>query len=567
MTVSPIARWLCLVLLAGMAPAKADCTEKGPLSFKQLRLDCLQGVDLEAQGSCRSALEQAPDNLRLRLRLGDLLQYEEKYADSVAVFQDAVRRHPDSKKARNQLEVAESLLAEYNWQKKSRKPKGPSKAVNGKRSRILCLRLKGQRGLDACNEALTALPDDAELHHGKAKILLGMGRPEEAVLSVKAALNRDPANATYRRTLAQASPPKPQPAPAVTATAAVKTPEAPKAPQKPKVAAAPPPATPAPPLLDPANPPPKAAAKTSTGKADPPSQGASAGVVQRLALLKSLQDRGLIEADEYERRKTALLDKALQPPAPPPPPAIPDIPFGNYHALVIGNQKYRTLTPLQTAQRDALTVAWALEKHYGFKVTKLMDASRSDILLALREYRKTIGKTDNLLVYYAGHGWLDEEADAGYWLPVDAARDNDVDWVSLSAITSAVRAIPAKHVLVVADSCFAGKLTRDIHLKRRTPGYLKKISQKRARVVLTSGGLEPVADTGGARGHSVFAAAFLKVLKENDGVMDGETLFSRLRRPVMLAASQTPEYSDIRKAGHEGGDFLFVRKQDTTVNN
>ncbi len=28
----------------------------------------------------------------------------------------------------------------------------------------------------------------------------------------------------------------------------------------------------------------------------------------------------------------------------------------------------------------------------------------------------------------------------------------------------------------------------------------------------------------------------------------------------MLGAPQTPEYSNVRFAGHEGGDFLFVRK-------
>jgi hypothetical protein len=27
----------------------------------------------------------------------------------------------------------------------------------------------------------------------------------------------------------------------------------------------------------------------------------------------------------------------------------------------------------------------------------------------------------------------------------------------------------------------------------------------------------------------------------------------------MLAADQAPELADIRKAGHEGGDFLFIR--------
>jgi hypothetical protein len=29
----------------------------------------------------------------------------------------------------------------------------------------------------------------------------------------------------------------------------------------------------------------------------------------------------------------------------------------------------------------------------------------------------------------------------------------------------------------------------------------------------------------------------------------------------MLKAPQTPQYSDIRFAGHEGGDFLFIRKK------
>jgi hypothetical protein len=29
----------------------------------------------------------------------------------------------------------------------------------------------------------------------------------------------------------------------------------------------------------------------------------------------------------------------------------------------------------------------------------------------------------------------------------------------------------------------------------------------------------------------------------------------------MVVAQQTPQYADVRQAGHEGGDFLFVRKK------
>ena len=37
-------------------------------------------------------------------------------------------------------------------------------------------------------------------------------------------------------------------------------------------------------------------------------------------------------------------------------------------------------------------------------------------------------------------------------------------------------------------------------------------------------------------------------------------LFERLRETVVLNAEQTPEYANIRLAGHDGGDFIFVRR-------
>jgi hypothetical protein len=91
-------------------------------------------------------------------------------------------------------------------------------------------------------------------------------------------------------------------------------------------------------------------------------------------------------------------------------------------------------------------------------------------------------------------------------------------------------------------------------------GVANPFAPKRSRTVLTSGGNEPVYDWGGGE-HSVFAKAFIQALQENTGVIDGTTLFTKIRRPVVLNAPQTPQYSDIRFAGHEGGDFLFIRKK------
>ena len=127
---------------------------------------------------------------------------------------------------------------------------------------------------------------------------------------------------------------------------------------------------------------------------------------------------------------TAAQPASAQPaPAQPAPPAQPAIPpalanldFGQYVALVIGNDNYLNGLPaLKTAGNDAWAVADALRNDYGFRVTIVVDASRAQIMGALAKLRETLTWDDNLLIYYAGHGSYDQSADQGYWLPVDAA--------------------------------------------------------------------------------------------------------------------------------------------------
>ncbi len=235
--------------------------------------------------------------------------------------------------------------------------------------------------------------------------------------------------------------------------------------------------------------------------------------------------------------------------------------YGRFHALVIGNNEYITLTDLEMASADAEAVATILRERYGFEVEILIDAKRYDIISALARKRAQLTENDNLLIYYAGHGNLDIGSDEGFWLPIDAEADNPANWLSNNDITGQLRAMRAKHVLVVADSCYSGKLTRNIeaHLKTgaERAAWLARMNGRRSRTALTSGGLEPVLDAGGGA-HSVFAQAFLETLRSNTQVLDGQALFDAIKRPIVVNADQTPEYADIRKAGHDGGDFLFV---------
>ncbi|MCU7845371.1 MAG: caspase family protein [Candidatus Thiodiazotropha sp. (ex Monitilora ramsayi)] len=250
-------------------------------------------------------------------------------------------------------------------------------------------------------------------------------------------------------------------------------------------------------------------------------------------------------------------------------PALASLDLGDFHALVIGNNRYKDFDRLKSAVRDAKAVSNLLESEYGFQVTRLTNASRYKIFQALSQLRKKLKREDNLLIYYAGHGYLDESTQRGYWLPVDAEKDNYANWLSTADITDMLNGMAATRVLVVADSCFSGTLSRSVTFRGVILGQeqallLKRLAHKRSRTALTSGGLEPVLDSGSG-GHSVFANAFLTVLRENTGVLEGAQLFSELRRKVILTADQTPEYADIRKAGHEGGDFVFLRRNGNAM--
>ena len=276
---------------------------------------------------------------------------------------------------------------------------------------------------------------------------------------------------------------------------------------------------------------------------------------ERLAKLRA-------ESEERARQFAALAEKQALARKKAERSPTAGINFGDYQALVIGIADYKYLPKLQTAVNDAKAVARTLKEDYGFKVNLMIDPDRLAIIDALDEYRETLGPDDNLLIYYAGHGWLDEDADRGYWLPVDAKPKRRGRWVSNATITDTLKALAAKHVMLVADSCYSGTLVRgvDMEERKREGDYWKRMASKWARVAITSGGLEPVADKGGGK-NSPFAKAFLDALGDNDLIMDGTQLFTKLRRPVIVAANQTPQYADVRQAGHDGGDFLFVRKK------
>ena len=250
--------------------------------------------------------------------------------------------------------------------------------------------------------------------------------------------------------------------------------------------------------------------------------------------------------------------------------SLAGIEFGEYHALIIGNDTYESLGKLRTATNDAIDVERILREKYGFRTVLLLNANQQTTLTALERMRATLGEQDNLVIYYAGHGTLDPQTGRGYWLPTDAQPDNKQYWIANSEITAMIDSMAAKHILVIADSCYSGTLTRssvaralpkaDSAMKRK---WLQAITRSRVRTVLSSGGLNPVLDGLPNSKHSVFAGLFIQALEDNTDVLETYDLFYQLQQPVANAAAavnmqQVPQYAPIRHAGHQAGEFVFV---------
>jgi hypothetical protein len=245
--------------------------------------------------------------------------------------------------------------------------------------------------------------------------------------------------------------------------------------------------------------------------------------------------------------------------------------LGRYYALVIGNQTYERIEQLQTPRTDAERVAQLLQKKYGFSVQIVEDANDVAMLRALNDLNKTLKPDDNLLIYYAGHGarMKSAEMDVGYWLPINAARPpDDTFWLPNAQVTAHLGRLPARRILVVADSCYAGLLSDDPSVNifgtegRFSMEYVKYKLPKRARLLLSSGGDNPVQD-GGGQGDSVFARAFLDVLGSNTGVLSAPALYLQVQSRVKEAdrrnhVTELPELKAIKAAGHELGDFFFI---------
>lgn len=249
---------------------------------------------------------------------------------------------------------------------------------------------------------------------------------------------------------------------------------------------------------------------------------------------------------------------------------------GDQWLFVIGINSYLEWPHLKTAVNDARAVRDVLVSRYHFDEDHLIelydvDATRSNILSKLRYFAQSLKEDDSLVVFYAGHGYLDPITKEGSWIPVESGIKDVAAYISNHDIKNYLRidAIKAKHVLLISDSCFSGDFFRGERgiLPEVTDTLIKKAYNLTSRQAITSGGLEPVSDEGFG-GNSVFSHFLIKTLEENKKpFLVPSDLFPSVKAGVVENAEQFPTIGTLKDTGgQQGGELVLFLKQDYQLN-
>lgn len=274
----------------------------------------------------------------------------------------------------------------------------------------------------------------------------------------------------------------------------------------------------------------------------------------------------IVAIDKYENQaiKTIVLTREQGQTASAPRPIQQTLNTGKYHALIIGVEDYQhdSIEDLAEPLKDAQRVKQILENTYTFDprdVRLLSSPKRYEILDELDRLSNTLTEQDNLLIFYAGHGYWDPKNKQGYWLPSDARENRRRDWISNSTIVDYLSSIKSKHTLLISDACFSGGIFKTRSAFSETPDHdTNALYDLPSRKAMTSGTLRLVPD------RSVFVEYMVKRLSNNpDKYLSSQDLFTRFRKAAVNNSpieGLVPQWGEVQRAGDEGGDFIFVRR-------
>ncbi|TVR68868.1 MAG: caspase family protein [Marinilabiliales bacterium] len=227
---------------------------------------------------------------------------------------------------------------------------------------------------------------------------------------------------------------------------------------------------------------------------------------------------------------------------------IPDngLELNNRYALIIGNEDYTSYQPhlqresnVEFAVHDARIFREYAQKVLGVpdnNIIMLLNARSVEMHNALDRMSmiaRNTGGDAEFFIYYAGHGFPDEQTREPYLMPVDVTGANLSFAVPLSDFYSKLTEHPTERITVFIDACFSGGgrdqglvAARAVRVRPRGPS----ISGNLVVFSATSGDQSalPYRD----QQHGMFTYHLLSMLKASRGEISYRELADHLRQSV-----------------------------------
>ena len=234
---------------------------------------------------------------------------------------------------------------------------------------------------------------------------------------------------------------------------------------------------------------------------------------------------------------------------------------GKQYAVIIGIDSYQNWNPLKGAVAEAQSLKKVLaDDYYIDEFIELYndDATASNIRkLFSQTLPSKLDVHDSLLIFYAGHGHLDESK-SGFWIPVDGGTDTLTQdrWIPNAQLRNYIGQLKAQRILVMADSCFSGDLlnTNRGAIPNIDSAYYKQALQLTSRQVLSSGSSETVPD------NSEFAQELIGYLERNtEPMVDSLSIYERIRKGM----TQTLPLFGSLPGNENGASFVLFSKKNS----
>lgn len=226
-------------------------------------------------------------------------------------------------------------------------------------------------------------------------------------------------------------------------------------------------------------------------------------------------------------------------------------------ALVIGNNAYTSLDPLENARHDAAAIADNLAA-VGFDVVTLLDSDLDRMKRAVVDFSSALDQNTVSLFYYAGHGV--QYDGVNFLMPTDYKLGNpsllSVDSLALDEVVTRIASADNRLAIYILDACRNNPFA-DL---RGAKGGLAPIDAPYGSFIAFATAPGQVAYDGFSdSGHGTFTEALLNHISHPG--LRLEDVFKMVRRDVVKA---TEEQQVPWTSSSLVGDFYFVGDETKT---